>query len=286
MPAFPRPSLTAASLLLTFIALPAVAQEVTTGDAKVPLVYKVENSGSKFPTPTFPAFDKLPIVRPLPDPFVMNDGKRDTTFANWEKRRNQIKAAIEKYEIGPKPDCADCKITASYVPAADANSKGTLTINVSRNGQDAYFSVLGVSPKNAEPGGPGITSSDAADPLDVRFTAPPTALPPPAVPSTSNPNPNPEATFCGERTSAYSALACYPGQRGGEQCKRERHCQRQPWTEESDQSCCSHNAGDHYSSVGSPSRHKEQRRPQDIEKTGQLAEPLSPPDCRKVLHRS
>jgi hypothetical protein len=36
--------------------------------------------------------------------------------------------------------------------------------------QDAYFSVLGVSPKNAEPGGPGITSSDAADPLDVRFT--------------------------------------------------------------------------------------------------------------------
>jgi hypothetical protein len=36
--------------------------------------------------------------------------------------------------------------------------------------QDAYFSVLGVSPKNAEPGGPGLTTTDAADALDVRFT--------------------------------------------------------------------------------------------------------------------
>ena len=137
MPAFCKLNLTATAILLcTLTAATAVlAQEVTTGDARVPLVYKVENSGAKFPKPTFPSFDKLPIIRPLPDPFLMANGKRDTTFANWELRRNQIKAAIEKYEIGPKPDCSDCKITANYVPAADVNSKGTLTINVTRNGK-------------------------------------------------------------------------------------------------------------------------------------------------------
>jgi hypothetical protein len=137
MPAIPKLILPAVSTLLLTLtgAPPVLAQIVTTGDAKIPLVYKTENTGAKFAKPTFPSFDKLPIIRPLPDPFVMANGKRDTTFANWEQRRNQIKAAIEKYEIGPKPDCFDCKITANYVPAADANSKGTLTINVTRNGK-------------------------------------------------------------------------------------------------------------------------------------------------------
>lgn len=121
--------------MLLVLPVAALAQEQTSGDAKVPLVYKVENTGAKYPKPTFPSFDKLPIIRPLPDPFLQPNGKRDTSFANWELRRNQIKAAIEKYEIGPKPDCSDCKITANYVPAADANSKGTLTINVTRNGK-------------------------------------------------------------------------------------------------------------------------------------------------------
>jgi len=33
-----------------------------------------------------------------------------------------------------------------------------------------YFSSLGISPKNATAGGPGITTTDAADPLDVEFS--------------------------------------------------------------------------------------------------------------------
>ncbi len=127
------------SLLALLIALgtihAALAQESTSGDAKIPLVYAKENTGAKYPKPTFPSFEKLPIIRPLPDPFLQPNGKRDTTFASWEMRRNQIKAAIEKYEIGPKPDCSDCAITANYVPAADAYSKGTLTVNVTRNGK-------------------------------------------------------------------------------------------------------------------------------------------------------
>lgn len=123
------------SMLVGWGAVAARAQETTSGDARIPLVYKSENTGAKYPKPSFPSFEKLPILRPLPDPFLFASGKRDTSFADWEQRRNQIKAAIEKYEIGPKPDCADCKITANYAPPADASSKGTLTVVVTRNGK-------------------------------------------------------------------------------------------------------------------------------------------------------
>jgi hypothetical protein len=104
------------------------------------LVYDDENTGARYPAPAFPSFDQLPIIRPLPDPFRFfsqrrHDDARDTRFASWERRRNEIKASIEKYEIGSKPDCSDCTITANYVPAATEGAKGVLTVNVTRNGK-------------------------------------------------------------------------------------------------------------------------------------------------------
>lgn len=119
--------------LIVSTAVGAYAQEDTSNSATTPLVYNVENTGASFAPPAFASFEKLPIIRPLPDPFVFADGHRDTSFGNWEQRRNEIKASIEKYEIGPKPDCHDCTITATWVPAT-APTRGTLTINVARNG--------------------------------------------------------------------------------------------------------------------------------------------------------
>jgi hypothetical protein len=95
-----------------------------------PLVFSVENTGARFRAPDFPTFARLPIVRPLPNPFAslargpFEDGFRDAS-ASWERRRNEIKAAIEKYEIGPKPDCSDCTITATYTPAAEGSNSGS-----------------------------------------------------------------------------------------------------------------------------------------------------------------
>ncbi len=105
-----------------------------------PLVYDVENTGAHYPAPSFPSFELLPIVRPLPDPFAFetrgrHDDDRDTRFSSWERRRNEIKAAIEEYEIGPKPDCSDCTITANYVPPAAGADRGVLTVVVTRNGK-------------------------------------------------------------------------------------------------------------------------------------------------------
>jgi len=106
-----------------------------------PLVYDVENTGARFAAPAFPSFEQLPIIRPLTDPFAFygkgrHEPRRDTHFSSWERRRNEIKAAVETYEIGAKPDCSDCTITANYVPAPPEtpNAKGTLTVVVTRNG--------------------------------------------------------------------------------------------------------------------------------------------------------
>jgi hypothetical protein len=73
----------------------AFAQEEMSDYAGAPLVYNVENTGAHYPTPTFPSFGQLPIIRPLPDPFLFVNGFRDTSFRRWELRRNEIKAAIE-----------------------------------------------------------------------------------------------------------------------------------------------------------------------------------------------
>jgi (4-O-methyl)-D-glucuronate---lignin esterase len=121
----------------------AVLGSVRAQDSQIPpLVYDVENTGAGYAAPVFPSFEQLPIIRPLTDPFrFFSTGAgapdRDTRFSSWERRRNEIKAAIEKYEIGPKPDCSDCTITATYAPpaaGAPANAKGTLSVVVTRNG--------------------------------------------------------------------------------------------------------------------------------------------------------
>lgn len=103
------------------------------GTAGIPLVYPVENMGADYPAPQFPEFDYLPIVRPLPDPFKFFDGKRSTSFKSWERRRNEIKASIEKYEIGPRPDGSDCTVTATYTPPVAPAQNGTLRVVVTRD---------------------------------------------------------------------------------------------------------------------------------------------------------
>jgi hypothetical protein len=126
-------SLTKISLLVMLLLF--ISGAAPRGSAQeLPLVYDVENTGANFSKPIFPSFEQLPIIRPLPDPFRFFDGSRDSSFASWERRRNEIKAAIEKYEIGPKPDCSDCTITASYVPAT-APTKGVLKVVITRNGK-------------------------------------------------------------------------------------------------------------------------------------------------------
>lgn len=96
----------------------------------IPLVYDVENTCPECSEPPLPAFNDLPVVEPLTDPFSWSDGSgRDTTFANWIYRRAEIAAEIQHYEIGTKPTRPDT-IAASF-----SYTDSTLTVNVTKNGK-------------------------------------------------------------------------------------------------------------------------------------------------------
>jgi hypothetical protein len=109
-------------LLNVFVAINLFAQDI-------PLVYNVENTGANFPKPVMiDDPDALPFIQQLPDPFAWADGSgRSTNFADWEKRRNEIKAMIEHYEIGLKPDRPE-NITANF-------TDNVLTVNITVNGE-------------------------------------------------------------------------------------------------------------------------------------------------------
>lgn len=99
-----------------------------TSTQQPPLVYNAENTGAALPKIEYVNPDQLPQCAGLPDPFAWADGSgRSTKFADWERRRNEIKSEIEFYEIGAKPDKPE-EVTASLTDSV-------LTVVVKHNGE-------------------------------------------------------------------------------------------------------------------------------------------------------
>ena len=112
--------------------------------AQVPLVYDVENTGAACTAPPLPSVAQLQSYTNLPDPFAWSDGNgRITHFDDWKCRRNEIKQEIEKYEIGTKPPKPG-SVTATY-------SGGTLTVNVTENGNTLTLTSKVVVPSGSGP---------------------------------------------------------------------------------------------------------------------------------------
>lgn len=138
--------------------------------AQPPLVYSVENTGASYTPPVLLPLNQLPVVDPLTDPFMWSNGKgRSTKFKDWEKRRNEIKAEIEHYEIGRKPGKPD-NLTASY-HALDSTS-GILTVQITVNGDTMSLrsKVSLPSGKGPYPAVIGMNSPNGSIPADV-FTS-------------------------------------------------------------------------------------------------------------------
>jgi hypothetical protein len=81
----------------------------------------------------------------LPDPFKMHDGTRITTKAQWTCRRAEIKADIEQFEIGPKPEpptvAASLAGNTLNVVVTTAAGSITLSSNVTAAAGDAPHCV-------------------------------------------------------------------------------------------------------------------------------------------------
>jgi len=86
-------------LLSTLVFVDLLAQEI-------PLVYDVENTGADCAEPPLPSIEELPIIEPLPDPFMWSDSTRGRieSVDDWRCRRAEIGAEVEHYELGTKPE--------------------------------------------------------------------------------------------------------------------------------------------------------------------------------------
>lgn len=110
---------------------------------EIPLVYRSENTVS--PTPVYlPSLEDLPVIETLPDPFAWSDGSgRSTRFEDWSRRRMEIGAEIQHYEIGRKPERPD-SITAEY-------RNDTLKVQIRVNGETLILTSHVVLPQGEGP---------------------------------------------------------------------------------------------------------------------------------------
>lgn len=127
------------TLKLPLLLLITTAFLVVNSVAQVPLVFDVENTGASCTVSPGP----LANNQNLPDPFSFTGGGRVSTFDEWKCRRNEIKADIEQYEIGPKP-ARPADITATY-------SGNTLTVTIRENGRTLTLTSQFSIPTGAGP---------------------------------------------------------------------------------------------------------------------------------------
>ena len=84
---------------------------------ELPLVYDSENTGAGLEAPAMPSMDVLPVVSTLPDPLEWSDGSgRVKRFSEWERRRNEIFAELQHYEVGVKPVTSKECVSAEILP--------------------------------------------------------------------------------------------------------------------------------------------------------------------------
>ena len=113
-----------------------------------PLVYASENTGSHFPIPDMPDAASLPVIRELPDPL-----QGVSTFADWERRRNEISAQIQHYGIGQKPAVSpndimaymDADTLVVYVTVGGHTLKLRSEIRYPNVGKPPYALMIGTS---------------------------------------------------------------------------------------------------------------------------------------------
>lgn len=86
--------------LITLLALAALTAAC---NVDIPKVYDKENTSEGYAVPEMLSFEELPSLETLPDPLAFADGSKVKRFAQWEKRRAEIIAQLQHYEIGVKP---------------------------------------------------------------------------------------------------------------------------------------------------------------------------------------
>ncbi len=93
-----------------------------------------------------PGLDKLPVIKELPDPFLMNDGHRVQNRRDWEARRSEIKEMLLYYEYGhpaPSAEVAAQELASRKVEGSDATER-QLLVTIGTGKKVQYHLVLTV----------------------------------------------------------------------------------------------------------------------------------------------
>ncbi|HNW60661.1 MAG TPA: hypothetical protein PKI62_13355 [bacterium] len=132
-------------LAAVFLCSPLSAQEL-------PRVYAAENTGAACPQPWLPAFNELPVVQTLPDPFAWADGRgRLAHVSDWRCRRIEIGAALQRYQLGVKPlppDSLEARLVGDTLKVTVTTGGQTLDltaiITLPQSGSGPFPAVIGV----------------------------------------------------------------------------------------------------------------------------------------------
>ena len=133
------------------ISLPLVALALASCCApEAPLSFSEENTSAAYAAPALPPFEELPVVETLPDPLAFADGSgRALKLRDWERRRAEILAQLQFYEVGTKPatpkECVSARMENDTTLVVDVTVNGnTLTIHstLKRPEGDGPFPVI------------------------------------------------------------------------------------------------------------------------------------------------
>lgn len=120
-------------------------------EVKIPCNFDVENRGADCEI----AEVKFDPNQKLPDPFEWADKSgRIANSMDWICRRNEIKAEVEKYEIGPKPEKPE--VSAQY-------SGGKLKVTVTVNGNSIDLTCTVSVPSGNGPFPVAVSMGGSAD---------------------------------------------------------------------------------------------------------------------------
>ncbi|MDO4462437.1 MAG: hypothetical protein Q4C30_08090 [Bacteroidia bacterium] len=128
---------------LSIMGLSSYAQE------SMPLVFDKENTAPKAYIQFEDNIDNLTSIPSLPDPLLYADGSgRAVSLADWERRRGEILAQIQHYEIGEKPEVSKEQISARMeadtlvVDVTVGNETLTLRSTLTRPKGDGPFPLI------------------------------------------------------------------------------------------------------------------------------------------------
>lgn len=117
---------------LKLVAAIILTAGISAACSDIPLVFDKENTAAEFEAPAMPPIEELEAMETLPDPLEFEDGSRVKKYSQWERRRAEILAQLQHYEVGFKPEtpreCIDARMEGDTLVADITVNGETLTI--------------------------------------------------------------------------------------------------------------------------------------------------------------